>query len=171
MPGKPNNLPIIIVAVAALGGIVLLNMFQQGNDPVIQEKIQKEAERKAQEEAQKKAGTPAPPPDAPQTPGANEVVLWGAESLQGKPGGSPKVTLGWTWTPTVQNDPSTIYSAVQGVKKVLPNAEIRVVDLDLKPNAVPAGIAVKGKVEVPVMPDGTIASQEVLFDNLKKSAQ
>lgn len=165
MPGRPNNTPIIAgIVLLAIGGIVGLNIMQQKNDPTLQEKIAKDQEQEARKNQK---NTPVTPPSAPETPGASEVVTWGAEKVLGKPGGSPTITVGWAWTPALQGDPGSVYTAVDMMQKTLPSAAIRVVNLDAKPGAVPSGIAVGGAVKMAAMPDGTFPPAMAMSGMLK----
>jgi len=168
MPQKPNNIPIIIAAVAALGGIALLNVMQQKNDPALLEKMQKEAEQEAAKKQQENAKNAPPAPSGPIDPNANEVAAWGPEKMMGKTGGSPQVTVGWIWTPAAQGNPGLIYTVVDAVTKAMPNAAIRVVNLDAKPGAVPAGVAVGGKVTMAAQPDGSLPPAGAIGAALKR---
>jgi|GEM_PF-2315397 hypothetical protein len=159
MSGNASRTPILIAVVGvAIGLLVLLNIFQQRNDPKYREQMEREAARKRAEEAAKNAPSPTPAEPGP----ANELVMFGEEKTLGKPGGSPKITVGWRWTPTVQGDPTKVYSAVQEIVSAAPNASVRVVNLDAKPGAVPEGLVVAGGgVNIPLLPDGSLPLEAV----------
>jgi len=170
MARRPNNLPIFIAVAAAIGGVVVLNVMQQKNDPDLQEHIQEQDQKKAQEDAAKKTDTERQ--KTPAQSAANELVTWEPDKMMGKAGGSPVITIGYVWTPDIQGDPSQIYDVVQGVISTIPNAAVRVVDLDAKPGAVPAGIRAGNLLDVPLgsageFPPGKVVS-EALHSALEK---
>lgn len=157
-----------VVAVAALFGI---NVMQQNSDPAIVKKRQDEAEREARKTESKKMteATQRPGATAP-IAGADAVAGYGAEMSLGEPGGKPDITVTWEWTPTVQGNPSSVYAAVESVKKVLPNAAITVVNADAKPGAKATGIYVNGKLRVSPGSDGTFPAEPQLIPALMGGA-
>ena len=170
MAQKPSNLPLILFAVVGLGGLIGFNVLQQNNDPAIQERKQKEAEQEAaRKQSKESANNPAPSEQT--VPGANDVATWGAKKQFGKPGGSQKVTIAWEWTPAVQGNPSSIYTAVDMVKTMLPTAEIQVVNLDNNSGTGTPGILLDGTMQVPALPDGTFPLQPQMAMQLGKLMQ
>jgi hypothetical protein len=170
VPRKSNNLPIILIILLAIGGLIGLNVMGQKNDPIVQEKMAKDAEAEAQKKAMASGKQATPPPPPEQAPGANDVAAWGAEKTFGSPSGKPTIVIGWSWTPAVQGDPSSVYNALQAVQKVLPNAMIRVVNLDANSGAAAPGVAVNGKVVVQPSPDGTFPPESAIIPAISQSA-
>lgn len=159
MSGNTSRTPILVAVVGiAVALLVVLNIFQQRNDPKYQEQMAKEQARKASEEAAKKQQEAQPPADAG---AANELAAYGAEKTLGNPSGATKVTIGWNWTPAVQGDPNKVLAAATAASKALPNASVRVVNLDANPGAVPPGVTVDGKTVVPPGPDGSLPADAV----------
>ncbi len=168
MAQKPNNLPLIVVAVCAAGALLGLNIMQQNNDPVIREKVSKEQEREqAKKNAANAKNNPPPTQSGETSPGANEVASWGGMKSFGKPGGKPKIVVAWQWTPAIQGNSSSIYTAVETIKKVMPTAEIDAVNLDAKPGgATKPGVSVDGTLRVPLGPNGTLPPEQGLIPAL-----
>jgi hypothetical protein len=159
---QSSRTPVLIAAVVlALGGIAILNRFQEMNDPKYQERMEREKQReeakKAQEQAAKNPAQGGLTADDP----ANELATFGAEKVLGDAKATQTVTVGWQWTPQVQADPKLVYGAVDAVQKAAPRAKIRVVNLDAKPGAVPAGVTVNGNTIVPAGPNGSIPTEAV----------
>ncbi len=154
MAQKRNNLPIIIAAVAAIGGVVGLNVIQQRADPKFIEQEEQEREAKDAAAKQKTSTALQQESESSQSPGANEVVIWGPEKVLGKVGGTPKVVVAWEWTPSIQGNPSSVADAVEAVQKTLPGSEVDVINLDAKPGAAPIGISINGTVQVEPQPGG-----------------
>ncbi|MBC7805370.1 MAG: hypothetical protein H7145_04395 [Akkermansiaceae bacterium] len=170
MAQKPSNLPLIVVAVAATGLLIGFNAMQLNSDPQIREKKAKEAEREAAKKQTEQArNSPQPTPPAESVPGANDVATWGAEKEFGQSGGKPVVTIAWEWTPALQGNSSSVYSAVEAVKKSLPTAAIRAVNLDAKPGGFQPGISVDGSLREPVAADGTFPQEGKIIASLKSA--
>lgn len=161
-PASRRSSPVLFIVIGvAIASLVGLNIMQQNNDPAFQEKIAREAEREAAKKAAKQNEVKTKDPKeaqeemARQGP-ANELVTYGAEKMLGSSNGKHKVTIGWLWTPEVQGNPALVYNAIQMAKTELPDATVRVVNLDAKPGAVPPGLAVDGTVMTGLTPDGGI---------------
>lgn len=170
MAQKPSNVPLVVVTVAAVALLVGITAMQNNSDPNIREKMEKEAEREAaKKQADNAKDNPQPTPPTESVPGANDVASWGAEKSLGQPGGKPSVTIAWEWTPAVQGNPSSVYSAVEAVKKAYPSAAIQAVNLDAKPGAFPAGISVDGSLREPVAADGTFPQEGKIIASLKSA--
>lgn len=170
MAKKPSNAPLIVVVIAAAGLLIGITAMQNNSDPAIREKIAKEAEQEAaKKQAEQAKNNPTPAPPVEQVPGANDVATWGAEKTFGKPGGKPFVTVAWEWTPAVQGNPSTVFSAVEAVKKAYPDAVIQAVNLDAKPSKFMPGISVDGSLREPVAADGTFPQESMIIVSLKRA--
>jgi len=114
--------------------------MQQKNDPAVQEKLQQEAEKEAAKKQQENAKNAPAAPSGPVDPNANEVSRLGTGEADGKPGGSPKITVGWAWTPAIQGNPADLFGC--GMRVTKGNAKLprlQVVNLDAKPTAVRLG--------------------------------
>jgi len=160
---QSSRTPVLIaVIVLALGGIVILNRFQEMNDPKYQDRMEKERQREEAKKAQEQAAkNPAQGGGITEQDPANQLVTFGAEKVLGQPNARTSVTVGWRWTPQVQADPRLVYGAVDAVQKAAPSASIRVVNLDAKPGAVPEGVTVNDNTVVPAGPDGRIVAEAV----------
>jgi len=159
---QSTRTPVLIaVIVLALGGIVILNRFQEMNDPKYQERMEKERQREEAKKAQEQAAKNPAQAGAADLGLANDLVTFGAEKVLGQPNARTSVTVGWRWTPQVQANPGLVYGAVDAVQKAAPSASIRVVNLDARPGAVPEGVTVNDNTVVPAGPDGRIAAEAV----------
>ncbi len=168
MAQKPSNLPLIVVAIAAAGLLIGVNAMQNNSDPLIREKKAKEAEREAaKKQAEQQKNTPPQTPGSASVPGANDVATWGAEKTFGTPGGKPSVTVAWEWTPAVQGDSSSVYTAVEAVKKAYQGAAIRAINLDAKPGTIKPGISVEGSLREPTAADGTFPQEGKIIASLR----
>jgi hypothetical protein len=135
--------------------------MQQNNDPNYQKQKALEAQREASKKAAKASGATQKSPEEAQkemlrSGPANELVTYGTEKMLGSSNGKHKVTIGWIWTPEVQGDPSLVFNAIKVVQTELPDATVRVVNLDDEPGAVPLGVAVDGTVMNSINDDGSI---------------
>jgi len=171
MAQKPSMVPLIVVGGVAVAALLGINILQQNSDPAIVAEKQKEAERKASEEAAKNAPKdPAKPVAAVPAAGADELVIWGAKKSFGVAGGKPEITVTWEWTPAVQGNPSAVFSAVEAVKKTVPNAAITVVNHDMSGGNAPLGIAVNGTMRLPALSDGTFPPEQAIVSAVKADA-
>lgn len=168
MAQKPSNLPLIVVSVAAAAALIGANVMQNNSDLLIREKKAKEAEREAaQKQTEEVRKNPPKSMPGKPAPGTDEVAAWGAEKTFGQPNGKPSVVIAWEWTPALQGEPSSLFSAVETVKKLYPSAAIRVVSLDATPGAFQPGISVDGSLRGPVAADGTFPQEGELIASLK----
>ncbi|MBC8139046.1 MAG: hypothetical protein H8F28_24495 [Fibrella sp.] len=168
MAQRPSNLPLIVVGIAAAAALIGVNVMQNNSDPLIREKKAKEAEREASKKQMEQArNNPQPTPPAQSAPGVNEVATWGAEKIFGQADGEPAIVIAWEWTPALQGDSSSLYTAVEAVKVALPTAAIRVINLDAKPGTFKPGVSVDGSLREPVSADGTFPQAGKILATLK----
>ncbi|MDX1931870.1 MAG: hypothetical protein SFU56_04625 [Capsulimonadales bacterium] len=160
MARQPSNTPLIIAVVLALVLLLGANMMAQNNNPEIQERLEKErAEKEAAKQAEKgdsqAKDKESMMENAPATSGdPSDLVLYGERKTLGEKSGFPRIVIGYSWTPAIQQNPSSITKIAQQLEKLVPKASIEVVNIDSNPGT-PAGVTVNGKLEVPVRPDGT----------------
>ena len=142
---RPGNTVLIVIVVFAIVIFAGLNVAigRLGDDK------HSENEAATEQPAAEKAA-PAPQP----SPSAGGGPLPTDESVG--PANAPvKVVVGWTWTPDVQGNPQALQSAVEAVKKAVPGAQVRVVNVDAVPD-VPQGIQVNGRTAMDLPENGII---------------
>jgi type II secretory pathway pseudopilin PulG len=163
--GTPSNTVLIAAVVVALIGMALVNSFTLSLDPKeIQRREQEQAEaamRKMEQQTTEKATGGSPE--------ANSLVALGEESVVGNKDSKTEIILAWEWTPDVQANPSKIYSAVESAKKGAPNAKIRVVNVDAKPEMQP-GVYVNGNLIRPAQSDGSLPAEEKEYADIEDTA-
>ena len=152
MARRPSNVPLFagIGILLALGAA--LNFAQYQARPKSESELREEAEM----EASKKQPDQATPPPAAASPG-NRLVEIGPDSRLGPPTADKVFVVGFHWTPEVQSEPMRVWGPVEMMEKMAKsnNVALRLVNLD-NPGApnVPPGISYKGKVFVPLRPEG-----------------
>lgn len=153
--GGPSNAILIAAIVLGLAGMAIMNSISQRLDPAEIEKREKEAEEKKAAEAAQKAQETQKPSSDPADADKNALVGLGDDKILGKPDGKTEVLIVWSWTPEVQADPSKVWKAVQAAQTGAPDAKIRVVNADAKPDMTP-GVFINGRQVLPVQPDGAL---------------
>lgn len=162
MAQRPSMVPLIVVGGVALAALLGFNFIQSNSDPAIVAEKQKEAEREASKAAAKNAPKGGERPAAPPVAGADELVTWGAKKTFGTASGKPAITVTWEWTPTVQGNPSAVFSAVETLKRAVPSAAITVVNRDTTGGNAPLGITVDGAMRLPALADGTFPPEPAI---------
>lgn len=152
MPSKSKTPVFIAIIGFLLLGMVALNAAagRFGKEP--------EAPPPPEQAQQNEPAEPAA--TAPETVGS-ELVRLPADSTTGPSSAPREIVIGWTWTPEVQADPSKVSAAIDQIKKAVPDAKVRVVNVDAVPTA-PAGITVDGKTVAELAPDGSLNPQEAV---------
>lgn len=163
---RKNNAPsnAILIAAVAMGliGIAVINSINYRLSPQelerqAKEREQKMAEAAAQAQSQASPGAPAPQPVSGPS---NELAAYGEEKIIGDPNAKTEVTFAYEWTPEVQADPGKVLKAVEAAKTVAPNAKIRVVNIDARPDeGLTPGVYVNGQMRMPQQPDGAFVAE------------
>ena len=146
---KGSPVVLILIVAIALGALAFLNGAFQGTDPKAEQppaQQDKGAADKANE-----GGKPAPQAAAA---GGEKLVELGDDTTLGNKSAAKEMVVGYSWTPAVQADPSKVYKIVEQAQKGMPNARIRVVNVDAHPD-VKAGISIEGKVIAAPEADGS----------------
>lgn len=158
MANAPSKTILVAGVGVALGAMLILNVLAQRIDPAYQEKVARErqaAEAQKQQE-NSRAGENAPPVSSV---AGGRLVELGEDKILGKPDGKQEVIVGYEWTPAIQSDPTKVFAAIEAIQKAAPDAKIRVVNVDAKPEVSP-GVTVGGKVVIVPQPDGSIPADE-----------
>ena len=161
MAKAPSKTPLIAAVVMVIAVVAGFNVIAEKYRPKSEHEME-EAEAKAQADAAKvqadKSKTGASPAPASGEPGQTadaSLVTLGQEAFLGSKDGSKIITVGWSWTPDVQNDPGKVWNGLQALQKAAPNAKIHAVNTD-EGSDVPDGVSVDGAVMVPLAPDGSL---------------
>ncbi len=152
MARRPSNVPLFAGIGMILGLAAVLNFAQYQARPRTESELRDEAEM----EARKNAPDQEAPPPAQTGPG-NRLIEIGPDSRLGPPTADKVFTVGYHWTPEVQGDPMRVWGPIEMLEKMAKsnNVSLRLVNLD-NPGApnVPAGISFKGRLFVPLRPEG-----------------
>lgn len=143
---RPQNTILVVIIVFAIAIFAGLNtmMNRAGGSPEPEEAAQEKAA------AETTAANQAPPTAA----GATPVQLPTDESVG--PANAPvKVVVGWTWTPDVQGNPQALQAAIQAIRQAVPDAQVRVVNVDAAPDVSP-GIQVNGRTVMELPENGIV---------------
>jgi hypothetical protein len=160
MANAPSKTILVAGIGVALGAMLMLNVLAQRIDPKYQEKVERDrqaAEAQKREQEIAKQGGKVSPLDPPV--GEGRLVELGEEKVLGKPDGKQEIIVGYEWTPAVQADPTKVFAAITAIQKAAPEAKIRVVNVDAKPDVSP-GVTIGGKVVIVPQPDGSIPADE-----------
>jgi len=152
-----------IVVVFAIVLLVGVNAMSLKSTPKSDEEI---AAEKAEANKSDTTASPAAPGDPEQGPPTLSNVS--SYQILGKADSQKEVIVGFEWTPAVQADPTKVYNTVQGLTHVVPDARIRVVNVDQAPD-IPAGISFGGHVVVPAEEDGSISLRGDTVGMLQKA--
>jgi hypothetical protein len=146
--GSPIMLAAIIIM--AMGGLVMVNIFQEKNQPKTEAQMQAEQEKLQAEEEKKRAtqATPAPPHEGSES----DLVLQEGELKLGDPKGEHEMILAYEWTPEVQSDPTKLSNIISKMK-TMPKIRARVINVDENESMAP-GLYMDGKLvnANPLMP-------------------
>lgn len=151
------------MVVVALAGLVGLNVMSNQMRPKSDHEEEAEAKSATTASASPAAVSTSPVGVPGETPlsDPNSLVLVGEGNATGLPTAKQEVTVGFSWTPEVQSDPSKVSKAVDTLQKALGSeARIKVINVDEKPE-VPGGISIGGKVIVPAQASGVIDPQSI----------
>jgi len=140
-----------IVVVFAIALLVGVNAMSLKSTPKSDEEI---AAEKAEATKSETTASPGAPPAQEQGPPS--LPMNNAYQILGKADSQKEVIVGFEWTPEVQADPTKVYNAVQGLTHIVPDARIRVVNVDQVPT-IPTGISFGNHVVVPAEADGSIS--------------
>jgi type II secretory pathway pseudopilin PulG len=157
---------ILVVAILiSLAGMGIVNSFTQSLDPKEIERREQEkmeAEMKKQQEAQ---ATAQKTNEANAATTAGELATFGEEKILGKPDSKTELTFAWQWTPEVQADPSRVSNAIDKALKAMPDAKIKIVNVDAKPGMQP-GLYLNGEKKFEPSADGTFPAVDQMFTHL-----
>lgn len=153
MARRPSNAPLFAGIGLILGLAAILNFAQYQARPRTENELREEAEAQARNGEK---GQPAAPAPAQAGPG-NRLIELGPDSRLGPPTADKVFTVGYHWTPEVQGDPMRVWGPIEMLEKMAKsnNVALRLVNLD-NPGApnVPPGISYKGRLFVPLRPEG-----------------
>lgn len=150
MANRPSAPFLIVGIVIAVGAMAMLNNAQYQNRPKTPQELEAE-------EAAQSAKQPKPTPSAPQGPtSADKLVEMEPDAVVGDKGAKKTLTIGYHWTPAVQEDPMRIYGPVEMISRMASGmVKVRVVNLDVPgAPAVPEGLSGGGKVFARLTPEG-----------------
>jgi hypothetical protein len=141
---KGSPVMLVAIIVMAVAGLVMVNVFQEKNQPKTEAQMQAEQEKQQAEEQKKQAAnaTPAPPVKAEGSP--DDLVLQEGELKLGDSAGQHEMILAYEWTPEVQADPTQVSNIISKMK-IMPKMRIRVINADASEEMTP-GLYMDGKL-------------------------
>jgi hypothetical protein len=144
---KGSPVMLVAIIVMAIAGLIMVNIFQEKNQPKTEAQMQAEQEKQQAEADKKRAAeaTPAPPVKAEGS--ADDLVLQEGELKLGDPKGQHEMILAYEWTPELQNDPTQLSNIISKMK-TMPKIRARVINVDENENMAP-GLYMDGRLVNP----------------------
>jgi hypothetical protein len=132
MANSPSKYLLFAGVGVAIIALTIVNQVNMQLDPKRQEQLAREREEQAQKEAAAKA-TPSAEVSASPSPGGLDLATLGDDAIIGPETGTPKVTVGFRWTPQVQSNPELVLAAVRKIQQYSSDAKIRIVNIEVHP--------------------------------------